>query len=261
RTGDRPWRSPARGGRAAPGRGGRGLAGRAAASAELRRGSPLRERRVLAAVAGIDLPLPAAALAHAATDRAVALGHLLGDEAGPARRADLRHGTVPGDELALRVAVAAVEQLAAARASLHELALAAAEETSHAGRHGFVHGLHVLALRVARAAEELPVAAEADLHRTAALLAHLVRRLGLDGTDRAVVVAGEVLRVLALRIAGAGEELASPSPLDHQRLAALLARESGGALLALHVAHLDLGLLEILRERLPEAAERVDVVL
>src|SRR4029078_4885164 len=100
----------------------------------------------------------------------------------------------------------------------------------------------------------LAVAAEADLHRAAALLAHLVRRLRLDGPDRAVVVAGDVPRVLALRVAAAREELAAPPPLDDHRLAALLAREAGRTLLALHVAHLDLGLLEVLREGLPEPA-------
>src|SRR5207244_2879730 len=182
-----------------------------------------------------------APLAHAAADRPVALGDLLGDEAGVAARARLRDGTVPGDELAVGIPVAAVEELPAARAAFHELALATAEDAAHAGRHRLMERLHVPALRIARAAEELPVAAEADLHRAAALLAHLVRRLGLGGADRAVLVAGEVLRVLALGIARAGEELAPPAPFDHHRLAALLAGEAGRALLRLPVTHLDLG--------------------
>src|SRR5579862_8558012 len=253
--------SPARRGRTPAGRRGRRLRRRPAAPPDLRRGAPLRQRRVVAAVAGVDLLLPAAALADAAPHGAVALRHLLRDEARAARRTRLRDGAVPGHELALRVAVAAVEELAAPRAALHQLALAAAEQALHARRHRLVDRLHVLALRAARAAEELPVATEADLHRTAALLAHLVRRLGLDRTDRAVVVAGEVLRVLALGVRGAGEEFTPSAPLDDERLAALLAREAGRALLALHVAHLDLGLLEVLRERVPEAAKRVDVVL
>src|SRR5437762_1042429 len=147
------------------------------------------------------------------------------------------------------------------RAALHELALAAAEQAADARGHGLVEGLHVPALGVARAAEELAVAAEAHLHGAAALLADLVRDLGLDRPDGPVVGAPEVLRVLALGVAAAGEELAPPAPLDDHRLAALLAHEVGRALLALHVAHLDLGLLEVLGERPPEAAERVDVVL
>src|SRR5205823_3672803 len=156
---------------------------RTPAAAHLRRRAPLGQRRVVAAVAGVDLLLPAAPLLHAAAHGAVALGQLLGHDPRPAARAGLGHRPVPGHELARRIAAAAVEELAAPRAALHELALAAAEE------------------------------------------------------------------------------LAPPAPLDDHRLAALLAHEVGRALLALHVAHLDLGLLEVLGERPPEAAERVDVVL
>src|SRR5205814_1381784 len=147
------------------------------------------------------------------------------------------------------------------RAALHQLALAAAEQAPHARGHGLVEGLHVPALGIARAAEELPVAAEAHLHGTAALLAHLAGGLGLHRPDGPVVGAPEVLRVLALRVAAAGEELAPPAPLDDHRLPALLAHEVGRALLALHVAHQDLGLLEVPGEWPPEAVERVDVVL
>src|SRR5437867_4168034 len=147
------------------------------------------------------------------------------------------------------------------RRVLHELALAAAEQAADSRGHRLVEGLHVLALWVARAAEELPVAAEADLHGAAALLAHLAGGLGLDRPDGPVVGVPEVLRVLALRVAAAGEELAPPAPLDDHRLPALLAHEVGRALLALHVAHQDLGLLEVPGEWPPEAAERVDVVL
>src|SRR5881628_1562703 len=130
------------------------------AAAHLRRRAPLGQRRVVAAVAGVDLLLPAAPLLHAAAHGAVALGHLLGHEARPAARAGLGHGPVPGHELARGIAAAAVEELPAARAALHELALAAAEQTSDAGGHGLVDGLHVPALGIARAAEELAVAAE-----------------------------------------------------------------------------------------------------
>src|SRR5213592_2943478 len=234
---------------------------RTPAAAHLRRRAPLGQRRVVAAVAGVDLLLPAAPLLHAAAHGAVALGQLLGHEPRPAARAGLGHRPVPGHELARRIAAAAVEELAAPRAALHELALAAAEQAADARGYGLVEGLHVPALGVARAAEELAVAAEAHLHGAAALLADLVRGLGLDRPDGPVVGAPEVLRVLALGVAAAGEELAPPAPLDDHRLAALLAHEVGRALLALHVAHLDLGLLEVLGERPPEAAERVDVVL
>src|SRR5205814_8187213 len=140
------------------------------------------------------------------------------------------------------------------RAALHQLALAAAEQAPHARGHGLVEGLHVPALGVARAAEELAVAAEAHLHGAAALLADLAGGLGLDRPDGPVVGAPEVLRVLALGVAAAGEELAPPAPLDDHRLAALLAREVGRALLALHVAPLDLRVLVVLGARPPDAA-------
>src|SRR5205807_2314104 len=138
--------------RRVPARGGRLAAAGPPAAAHLRRRAPLGQRRVVAAVAGVDLLLPAAAPPHA-----------------PA------------------------------------------------------HG---------------PVAAEAHLHGAAAQLAHLAGGLGLDRPDGPVVGAPEVLGVLALGVAAAGEELAPPAPLDDHRLAALLAHEVGRALLALHVAHL-----------------------
>ena len=109
--------------------------------------------------------------------------------------------------------------------------------------------------------EELPEAAEPDLHRPPALVAGAVGDLGLHGLDGPVLVALEVGGVATVRVAAAGEELAAPPPFDDHRLAALLARQVGRALLALHVAHLDLGPLEVLRERLPEAPHRRDPVL
>src|SRR5947199_3176753 len=151
RGGGPPRRGPPRGGC---------LAGAGTpAAAHLRRRAPLGQRRVVTAVAGIDLLLPAAPLLHAAAHGAVALGQLLGHEPRPAARTGLAQRPVPGHELARGIAAAAVEELAAPRAALHQLALAAAEQAPHARGHGLVEGLHVLALGIARAAEELPVAA------------------------------------------------------------------------------------------------------
>src|SRR5207237_9472388 len=90
---------PARGRRTSPRRGGRWLRRRPATPPDLRRRAPLGQRRVVAAVAGVDLLLPAAALADAAAHRTVALRHLLRDEPRPARRPRLRDRPVPGDEL------------------------------------------------------------------------------------------------------------------------------------------------------------------
>src|SRR5262249_25891117 len=152
------------------------------------------------------------------------------------------------------------ERVPAARPALEELALAA-DEALDARRNRLEQRLDALALRVAGAAEELAEATEAHLHRLAAHLARAVGQLGLDGADGAVLVAGEVRRVAALGIAAAGEELAAAPPLDHHGLATAIAHEVGRPLLALHVAHLDLGPLEVLRERRPEAAHGRDPVL
>src|SRR5207249_4737942 len=127
--------------RRVPPRGGRHAHTVPPAAAHLRRRAPLGQRGVVAAVAGVDLLLPAAAFLHAAPHGAVALGHLLGDEPRAVTRAGFGHRPVPGDELAVGVAAAAVEELAAPGAALHQLAFAAAEEAADARRHGLVEGL------------------------------------------------------------------------------------------------------------------------
>src|SRR5207247_6084728 len=98
---------------------------RAPPAAHLRGRAGRRERRDLAVAVG-ELLLPAATLLHAAPDRPVALGDLLGDEAGVALGARRGDRLVPGDELACRIARAAVEGLPAAGPALEHLALAAA---------------------------------------------------------------------------------------------------------------------------------------
>src|SRR5207244_7444173 len=95
------------------------------------------------------------------------------------------------------------------------------------------------------------------LHGATALLAYPIRPFRLNRPDAPLVVAREIHGVLAVGIAAAGEELPPPPPLDDHRLAALLAHEVRGALLAFPVAHLDLGLLEVLCHRLPETAHRL----
>src|SRR5262249_29628961 len=154
-------------------------------------------------------------------------------------RARLEHGLVPRDELAVGVAVARVEELPAPRDALVHLALAALDARG-ARRLRLVGRAGELAVGIAGGADGLAEAAEAHLHRLAAELARLVDDLGLLGDDLARLVPREVHGVPALGVAAAGEELAAPAPLDHHALAALLADEIGRALLALHVAHLDL---------------------
>src|SRR5262249_32404737 len=232
-----------------------------AAAADARRGAR-RRRRHLHPGAGVVVEprLPPAPLARAAPHRAVALGPLLGDEPGGAARTRLHHGLVPHRERACGIAVAAEERVPALGAALVELALAA-HEAPDAGGDRFEQRLDGLALRVARTAEELAEAAEAHLHGPAADVARAVGQLRLDRVDRAVLGAREVGGVATLGVAAAGEELATPAPLDHHGLAAAIAHELGGSFLALDVAHLDLGTLEVLSERRPEAAHRRHPVL
>src|SRR5262249_22919030 len=119
----------------------------------------------------VQASLPAAAFARAPPHRPAALRHLLGDERGAAAGARLEHPPVAHDEGALRVAVAAVERVPAARPALEELAFAA-DEALDAGGNRLEQRLDALAVRVAGAAEELAEAAEAHLH---GLAAHLAR--------------------------------------------------------------------------------------
>src|SRR6185369_2959676 len=84
---------------------------------------------------------------------------------------------VPQRVLAGRVAIAAVEDLAAPRDLLDQLALAAAAQFFRAGdaeRDRLVGRLDVLALGIRRAAEEAAELGELVGHRRAALLADLV---------------------------------------------------------------------------------------
>src|SRR5262249_3424012 len=153
--------APARGGRLARSRlgavrlraGGLRCTRHRPATGHLRRRAALGQRRHALAV---ELLLPVAALPRAAAAPAGAPCDLLRDEAGAALGTGLGHRLVPGHELAVGVAVAAVEGLPAPRAALHHLPGAAAD-AGDARRHRLVDGLHVPALGIPRAAEELAV--------------------------------------------------------------------------------------------------------
>src|SRR5439155_1634941 len=112
----------------------------------------------------------------------------LGDEAGVALGARRGDRLVPGDELACRIARAAVEGLPAAGPALEHLALAAAE-AGDPGRDGLVKRLHVPALGIPRAPEELTEAPEPHLHGATALLAYPIRPFRLNWPDAPLVVA------------------------------------------------------------------------
>src|SRR5262249_31310129 len=147
------------------------------------------------------------------------------------------------------------EDLSEAAAALGEVALFAVR-TRDADR----HRSGGLAVGVAAAREEAPEPAALDHHPLAAILADLVGGLLLHHLDLAVDGLAEVLGVLAVGVAAAREELPHLPPLDHHLLAALLAVDVGGDLLALHVAHLDFGAGQRLLERTVEVAEHGDPV-
>ncbi len=174
----------------------------------------------------------------------------------------------PGDRLrpegvlAVREAVAGVEDLAAPGALLVDLPLAAlgAGDAGGLGLGPLLLGrlADVLALGVGRAAVEGAVAAAPEDHGRAALLArrHLVgRRHALLGL-RLGPLGLEVPGVLAVGVARAAVEQAETAALHEQlALAALRAGLARGDAVALDVGHRLAGGLEVLRELLVEATQ------
>src|SRR6185312_1195412 len=111
------------------------------------------------------------------------------------------------------------------------------------------------------ARQEAAEPAALDGHRRAARLADLIGRLRRNLLPRPVEVLDDLHRGPALGIARARQEAAVAAPPDDHRLAALLARPLGRDLLALDVAHLGLGLLELELEWRVERAEQLAPVL
>src|SRR5712691_11799710 len=168
-----------------------------------------------------------------------------------ALRARPRDGPVPRRELAVRVVHAAVERLAEPGAPLGQPAAIIGADHVLEG-----DGARRLAVRVVAAGEEAAEPPALVDHRLAAGGARLVGGQVLDDLDLAVLL-DEVLGVLAVRIAGAGQEPPHADHLDDHGLAALLACEICGLLLALHVAHVLIGDLEALLEGLVELVEHL----
>src|ERR1035441_525945 len=117
-------------------------------------------------------------------------------------------------------------------------------------------GFGGLAVRVSGTGEEGAEAALLQHHGTAAVFAvffiallsqvHLVHIRQIDG---------ELARVSAIGISGAGDEAAVFAPFDHQGLAALLAVQAGGLLHPLDVGHVLFGVLQVLVEPFVELAD------
>src|SRR5436190_8929270 len=144
------------------------------------------------------------------------LGLLLDQERGLAARARHRPRLVPRSEGALRISIAAVEDLAALGPSLRQLALAALR-----ARDAERDGARVLAVGPPRASDEPSVGAVAHHQRRAAQLAR-----ALDGNRQLRIV--HRARELALRIARACQERPATAELLHQHAPAVGASDVGG---------------------------------
>src|SRR6185295_17819754 len=194
---------------------------------------------------------------------AVLLGDLLQQEAGAAVRALAEHRLLPQRELAVRIAVAGPERLAAARALLHDLALAAlgAGHARRLGRRGLKSDLaDVLALGVAGTAVERAEAAALERHRPAADLAGRDLCFGAAVGGRRGRLGGRLLDVagvLALRIVAAGDERPEAAEAHQQARAALGTRLVEGYAFALDVGHLLAGRLQVAAELLIEVGHRL----
>src|SRR5262245_55788102 len=118
-----------------------------------------------------------------------------------------------------------------------------------------------LALGVVRAGQERPEATLLDDHRLRVLAPQLLDYFLVDVGYALASLAGELARVLALGVGGAGEELPVTPPLQDHRGAALVADLVGFLLHGLDVLHLRLSLLQILGELAPEQREGVEQVV
>src|SRR5436190_5775221 len=166
-----------------------------------------------------DLLDVSAAVFHAQTAGTELLGRLLDQERRLALRTGLGDRAVPERELAVRVAVAGEEDLAAPRLLLFDRSLAALRAGDAGRLHlGGLAGLaDVLALRVAGAAEEGTEAAALERHRLAALLARRNFRRGLGRRRRLLGALLGVAGVAALGIVGAAEKGAVAAEAQAQR--------------------------------------------
>src|SRR5579884_184585 len=188
---------------------------------------------------------------------AAALFAPLDEERGLALRTGPRNRTLPEGEVTLGIAVAGKEGLPPPGPLLDEGSAASFLRTGHTG----ADRLGIFTFGITGAGHKAAEAAVLNHHRLAALLADFVGGgLFLDDLD-AVGSLDELFGVLAVGVAGTGDEAAEAAPFDHHRLAALLASEVGRGLLPLHIAHLDLSPVELFAERLVETADRIDPLL
>src|SRR5262249_22147709 len=198
----------------------------------------------------------AAAATLALDDRPAVLG------AGDARLLELdvlAGGVVRAGRVLAEPAVLDREVLAALRAGLVERDIRLRLDLPLGADGDPARGL---ALGIGGAGQEGTEPAALEDHVAAPLGTALLRELGrrargpvLGLAVLAVALARDLLGVLALGIARAGEELAEATPLLDHPLAALLADEVGRDLLALHVAHVLLRVLEVLLELAVELLE------
>ena len=164
-----------------------------------------------------DLLFPAAFFLRADFFYAPAFGGFDGEHRPVAFRAFFGHGRVPGGVVAVGVSVAAVEQFAVARLALNQTTFTAFG-AGHAGIFGFFQGFDVFALGIVGAADEFAETAF-FIHQLAAAFGAFAPFYdgglfgGLGGFFGGFV---EVAGVVAIGVAGAGDETATFAEFDLQ---------------------------------------------
>src|SRR5713226_613544 len=179
------------------------------------------------------------------------LAALLDDEWRAALGARLGDGLVGGGEVALGIAVAAVEDAAAAL-----LGHALDQFPGAALRAGDAQGLRadVSALGVAGAADELSIAPVLFDKLRATVRTLLIERLvGLAGLARSV---DQPARGLTFRVTGAGQERPEAAALDGHFFAAVVAILDGAFALAFLTAKLRRKVFDVIAFRITGAAQK-----
>ncbi len=177
-----------------------------------RSGSGVTDQATLASATGSFKRMLVFALGVRTLRHRTCLQILLDQVAAAALRTLLGNRFAPSDEVALGVAIAAVESPAALRAALHNFALRAVRARD---ANGLL--LNVLAFRVIAAGDKLAVASKL-LHQVAlALRAFLFER------NIFALLAADLFGRLAIGVTGAGEELPEAALLQNHGPAAVLA--------------------------------------
>src|SRR4026208_1099930 len=201
-------------------------------------------RRFFGTQRRLDLNGIAAFFVVAALRPSRSFGHLFQEYRTAAIGTGARDGLVPRSEFGLRITVAAVKNLAPTGFPFLDVAFLALG-TLDPQIHRLFQRLDIFAFGITAATEKFAELAPAEQHGSAAQLAGFVDFFLGNDFNAAVVIAFEVLGVLAFWILRTSEEFAVAAPLDHHLGAALIAVDIRGYLLPLDVAHFFFGPLPL----------------